>query len=807
MKYLSNLHIPRRNPCRRSVGYNKEVSRISPVTKEIFLESMTVKDIINMYKTIQFYFTDKHPDFEGKVFSYLVSQFYMVLKQTDCEIERTSFDGICILYMHDQFSEDIPYEYIYPSNLHELFPKLQIYNISFDYYPELECFRVPYSDLHYKRLYSIYKQNYYNMSSLLLYNTYLKRLTEEKLLELVKKQLVIYTKIDFWKQLKNKIKNVDEHLVRGTLPDEYNNDEYKDYRPPLYVECYSDYSREYNKQNEKQLNDKQSCSILFYFQNKNEFPDELIGLLTFSENYYVDKIASYIYNMPQCKQLNTIKCIGANKEEAENKCISLSLSIPALLSALNNGIFDNLEKMNISTYNMEDSTQYIFYKSLFLSFSREHFPQLHILNISSYYTNRFSESLVASMKDIYTLFDSSLFELIDTIIIDYHFCYYIIKYGKEIVDVLINAYKRHQFTLKLPVLNLKEYSIYWQQLLKSNILLCENLFLSSVSICDFGSKEILPDLSKNYFKEIIFSIRDSLSQNCDQQLINTVNTINCQKLEEIRIDISSTKSYSYLYDDNQSSSNADIISFQKCLTLFSSNIKYLKINYGCLCDMIYVLQNIMEFPLWINVEELSICFYNNRLKDILDQFIRYFNNHKLLKLKDLSIGIISLVDSIQPILSFIENIQNNPSLSFPKLDSFYIEYLSDPDNSIVKHVDYNILKSFPSLSFYLHIPITEIYMHSQLGKLRKTSFEYCQYIYNQLQMEYTKTVSKLHIIMQNNNYSDEIIKLIVTGKFPFLKELQLLSCEENKIDEIEQLINNYMKTSNHWFIFFIKKAF
>ncbi|KAK8811527.1 hypothetical protein WA158_003261 [Blastocystis sp. Blastoise] len=675
---FSNIHIPRRNPCRRSFGYNKEVSRISPVTKEIFLESMTYKDIINMYKTIQFYFTDEHPDFEGKVFSYLVNQFYMVLKQTDCEIERTSFDGIYSLYIHDiftdtrnqlfqkyselfdffsvkyidlkyqfsedipyeyiypsnlheifpklqiyrisyQFSEDIPYEYIYPSNLHEIFPKLQIYRISFDYYPELECFRVPYSDLHYKRLYSIYKQNYYNMSSLLLYNTYLKRLTEEKLLELVKKQLVVYTKIDFWKQLKNKIKNVDEHLVRGTLPDEYNNDEYKDYMPPLYVECYSDYS---------------------------QFPNKLIGLLTFSENYYVDKIASYIYNIPQCKQLNIIKCSGTNKEEAENKCISLSLSIPALLSALNNGIFDNLEKMNIST---------------------------------------------------------------------------------------------------------------------------------SVSICDFGSKEILPDLSKNYFKEIIFFIRDSLSQNCDQQLIKTINTINCQKLEEIRIDISSTKSYSYLYDDNQSSSNADIISFQKCLTLFSSNIKYLKINYGCLCDMIYVLQNIMEFPLWINVEELSICF--------------------------------SLVDSIQPILSFIENIHNNPSLSFPKLDSFYIEYLSDPDNSIVKHVDYNILKSFPSLSFYLHIPITEIYMHSQLGKLRKTSFEYCQYIYNQLQMEYTKTVSKLHIILKNNHFSDEIIKLIVNGKFPFLKELQLLSCEENKIDEIEQLIKNYMKTSNHWFIFFIKEGF
>ncbi|KAK8795562.1 hypothetical protein WA158_000219 [Blastocystis sp. Blastoise] len=242
------------------------------------------------------------------------------------------FFNITIVTLKFDFSEVISYEYIYPSNLHELFPKLQEYTIHFDYYLELEYFHLPYSDLHYKRLYSIYKQNYYNM---------------------------------------------------GTLPDEYNNDEYKDYRPPLYVECYSDYSREYNKQN------------------------------------------------------------------------------------------------------------------------------------------------------------------------------------------------------------------------------------------------------------------------------------------------------------------------------------------------------------------------NNKLKDILDQFIRYFNNYKLLKLKDLSIEIF--LDSIQPLLSFIEFIHNNPSLSFPKLDSFYIHFLSDPDDYIYKQDDYNILKSFPSLSFSLHIPITEIYMHSQLGKSRETSFEYCQYIYNQLQMEYTKTVSTLHI--------------------------------------------------------------
>ncbi|KAK8809796.1 hypothetical protein WA158_000739 [Blastocystis sp. Blastoise] len=738
----------------------------------------------------------------------------------------------------DQFSEDIPYEYIYPANLQELFPKLQEYIIHFYYYPELECFRVPYSDLHYKKLYSIYKQNYYNMSSLLLYNTYLQKLTENKLIELAKKQLVVYTKIDFWKQLKNKIKRVDEHLVWGTLPDEYNNDEYKDYRPPLYVECYSDYSREYNKQNEKQLNDKQSCSISFSFQNEKEFPNELIGQIHFSENYYVDTIASYIYNIPQYKQLNTIECIGANKEEAENKCISFSLTIPALLSALKNGIFDNLETMNISTfienetydeykeifsnvfyshtfpnlttlimdYNMEYSTQYVFYKYLFSSFSREHFPYLHILNISSYDDiNDLTESLPISMKDIYTLFNSHFFELIDTIIFDDKSHYYIQKYGKEFIDLLINVYKKHQFTIKIAEINLNAYSIYWQQLLNSNILFSESLWLSTLSICDFGSKEILPDLSNGNFKKIDFFIDSFLSKNCDKQLINTMNTINCEKLEEIQIRISYARRFFSMNNNNQFVSNEDIISFQQCLTLFSSNIKFLKMNYGLLCDMVYVLQNFIELPLWINVEEFSICFCYNKLQDVLDQFIRYFNNHKLLKLKDLSIGIFPLIKSIQPLLSFIENIHNNPPLFFPKLDSFYINFLSDPDDSISKLDDYNILKSFPSLSFYLHIPINEIYMHSQLGKLGKTSFEYCQYIYNQLQMEYTKTVSKLHIFIKNNHFSDEIIKLIIHGKFPFLKELQLLSCEKYNLDDIEQLINNYMKTSNHWFIFNINK--
>ncbi|KAK8809879.1 hypothetical protein WA158_000822 [Blastocystis sp. Blastoise] len=818
------------------------------IAKEIFLESMTINDIINMYKTIQFYFTDKHPDFEGKVFSYLVNQFYMVLKQTGCEIERIDFNNFFYLRMKNQFSEDIPYEYIYPSNLQELFPKLQCYYISFDYYPELECFRVPPSDFHYNELYSIYKQNYYNKGKLLLFNTYLKRLTENKLLKLAKKQLVVYTKIDFWKQLKNRYQKVDEHLYKGTLLQEYDNAEDNEYKPDLYVECYSNYSRKYNKHNKKQLNDKYSYSISFSFQNEQEFPNELIGLLTFSKNYYVDKIASYICNIPKCKQLNIIHCLMPHKKEEENKCISDSLSIPALLSTLNNGIFDNLETMNISTfienvsyeeykdlfvtiiyshtfpnlttlsifYNMEDSTQYIFYKSLFLSFSRDHYPHLHILNISSYYANNDSESLVASMKDIYILFDSSLFELIDTIILDDIFQYYIIKYSKEFVDVLINAYKKHPFTLKLTSLNLNKYSIYCQQLLESNILLCEELELNTASISDFGSKEVLPDLSNTHFNKIDFIIDSYFSKKIEQQFLDRIKTINCHNLEEIHIifkihdsinenynnifqmiksidfislfsclnyntvtrlsiDTSSAReSFSLNDDNNQLANNEDVISFQQCLTLFSSNIKFLRMKYSSLCDMIYVLQNFIELPLWENIEKLSICF--------------------------------SLIDSIQPILSYIEFIQNNASLSFPKLDSFYINFLFSRDYSNHELDEYNIFKSFPSFSFYLHIPITEIYMHSQLVESRETSYEYCQYIYNQLQMEYTKTVSTLHIIMQNNDYFDEIINLIVNGKFPFLKGLEVLFCAEYKIDEIKQLLNNYMKTSNHWFIFFIKES-
>ncbi|KAK8797569.1 hypothetical protein WA158_005915 [Blastocystis sp. Blastoise] len=59
------------------------------------------------------------------------------------------------------FSEDIPYEYIYPSNLHEVFPKLEMLFIEPSYYSHRKEIYIPPSDPHYTLLYKEYKRQYY----------------------------------------------------------------------------------------------------------------------------------------------------------------------------------------------------------------------------------------------------------------------------------------------------------------------------------------------------------------------------------------------------------------------------------------------------------------------------------------------------------------------------------------------------------------------------------------------------------------------------------------------------------------------
>ncbi|KAK8801938.1 hypothetical protein WA158_006333 [Blastocystis sp. Blastoise] len=59
--------------------------------------------------------------------------------------------------MKFDFNEDIPYEYIYPSNLHIIFPKLETYTLYAFYYGFEKKVCVSPADTHYSTLFNIYK--------------------------------------------------------------------------------------------------------------------------------------------------------------------------------------------------------------------------------------------------------------------------------------------------------------------------------------------------------------------------------------------------------------------------------------------------------------------------------------------------------------------------------------------------------------------------------------------------------------------------------------------------------------------------
>ncbi|KAK8809769.1 hypothetical protein WA158_000712 [Blastocystis sp. Blastoise] len=98
-----------------------------------FLDVLSSKDLISIYSDIHYFFGDESYEDKIKIYTFLwdslnnfiVNNKYLITEERNelfCQYSPLfDFFSITIVTLKFDFSEDIPYEYIYHSNLHELF--------------------------------------------------------------------------------------------------------------------------------------------------------------------------------------------------------------------------------------------------------------------------------------------------------------------------------------------------------------------------------------------------------------------------------------------------------------------------------------------------------------------------------------------------------------------------------------------------------------------------------------------------------------------------------------------------------------
>ncbi|KAK8797555.1 hypothetical protein WA158_005901 [Blastocystis sp. Blastoise] len=304
------------------------------------LDSFSFQELIDLNETLTHFLGYESIDYQMKITDFLVQLFLTFIEENNYVFteERNKlflqhsylfdyFNVIDVTLQYD-FDDRIPYEYIYPSNLHDLFPKIKRYVIDgiFSYihkfitylacyYPLKNYIQIKSTDIHYIPLYKEYKRQYY-----------------EKDNESIEKE---------------EKENFHDEIIDIDIDEEIRNEKEEE-KPDIYIESLSDYSREYNEEmikkekNDSPIDDKIIYSLYYFiFVDDNEIIDRHHPIL-YDRDFESNDILFYILNLPICMQLKNIK-INFYKLK-----FLLQLEIPSLLLFLKDSLYSSLEIFNIS---------------------------------------------------------------------------------------------------------------------------------------------------------------------------------------------------------------------------------------------------------------------------------------------------------------------------------------------------------------------------------------------------------------------------------------------------------------------------
>ncbi|KAK8800698.1 hypothetical protein WA158_000023 [Blastocystis sp. Blastoise] len=594
---------------------------------------------------------------------------------------------------------------------------------------------------------------------------------------------------------------------------------------------------------------KKDCTYKFSFIDNNGEKDYQHPILTTAE-YDSDEIITYILHLPICKhlkriqdnskqpiklQLHTPPLLKALKEGYFNNIIIFDCTLFIQMGSypehkeLFKKILATYRFPNVTTLLCHDRTKWSdeasFYEEIMCLITRKRFPKLHIYDISSCMDINYR---VYTLESFHYVLPESIVSLIDTLILSDDSMdskQFMIPLKKPLVNELINIVQKYNITIH-SLVGMTQFNSSWKQLNETGHLRVQKIYISFLPPDDDFDNSLM-DLKTEKMKHIVIyaDVRSTTLFECQ---IHTLFSINCDALETLDLTICShnapfSKSYlskyfelfCYLHcdtiqtliiknnelsplgdypaedEDTRTTNNKSLIKF---LSLFSPSLTKFDLLFNLTSfNCIPLLEECINLPLWKNIRDLSLYFDDTiNINSFFNIFSLYFKQDQLLKLSTLRIEFDTCDFDMHVFLEFIDSFKDLPSGSLSQFHLFSILFKCHGFKSRYEDSDsdiQNVFDAFPSLSFYLHKPVTSIMMSCDLVNNQRHSKTYCDYIYKQLTMKYTKDIRYLSLFIYDEEFIVAVIQLIEKGSFSQLESITIESEMYTRIHNIKLSIN------------------
>ncbi|KAK8791059.1 hypothetical protein WA158_005690 [Blastocystis sp. Blastoise] len=668
------------------------------------LDSFSSDELIDLDKTVEFFLGNDSWKYRLLIHDALVDILKKFIYKYNCELDnmkniysQTSFK----MTVHDTFTEErnklfyqyshlfeyfnidevtlkydfddrIPYEYVYPHNLHELFPKLKNYSICASYYPLKKYLQIRPIDNHYFTLYKEYKRQYYCTHYPEAYYKYRQQHPEIENYRLIHHQIYLYPlnnhgNNEISKKEKEKEKNIHHEIIPIDIDEEIRNEK-EDEKPNLYIESSSDYSRVYNEEmikKEKEhpsLYDKKSIikfDILFTDDNGSILTDKQYPLLTLFDNNFND-IFLYFSNFQICKQIRSLSTHYITYDDI------LQLEIPPLLLLLKDSLFASLEIFDFSQFINED--MYPEYIQLFKDIISTHvFPNVTTLRMNSDITMFYENSI----KDILLLITRDRFPKLSIYYLPFYDSYDLEDYTISMMYAIVPISLLNIINIMQPSMNQSYTEFLPNEAFINHFIMAKkqhNFYIKVSSIVSNKCNYSLCDFSVYPFKTLHIII-DSKRYEILHALKDIYKNMNFSKLQKLKICFNNIdyQSYDVFELINEYFSFLCLGKYRTVTTLsieFTENIeekleqldecKIIKIN-DLICDFFSLFSDNIEtfrlkekyinLPLWSNIQRLSLSLDDFDLSDFL-QFIELFKSDSSISLPFLMSFTITLEQRI-----------------------------------------------------------------------------------------------------------------------------------------------------------------
>ncbi|KAK8793343.1 hypothetical protein WA158_004702 [Blastocystis sp. Blastoise] len=686
----------------------------------ISLESLSMNEVCEIRDAADYFFGNDIIDIKDKIEAVLQSFLNIFMKQNDCSIyyepynedlsykeghiaQQLYIQGEITKERNEKFQEysrlfdvfnikrvqvefefyvDIPYEYIYPSNLHELFPKIEEYTIEISVIELNKEICIPPSDPRYIILYKEYKRQYYKKYYPEAYDEYISTQPDIYAFSLPDNTITLHSSINNENHYQEEEENIHHEIIPIDIDEEIKNENDNE-KPDLYINSFYEYiprnhkQEVINKNNETIISKKNDyVTYKFSFLEENgqlNISNPTISYSKYIYDYYSGseyayrcyQIDNYLLKLPISKQLRNFRNFI--------NCSMYPEYIQLFIEIIRTHVFPNVKTLQINEIT-RDNPNILLYQEIVTLITRDHFPTLSIYTINnkefySYYQN--SISIISSLIPV------SLIKLVDTICI-YNQGNDIILLNQSFVNTMCQIKQYHEFKIQFDFA-IHEYNELWKQLFDSEII---NFNILEISISERYQyiHDYSFDLSHCFIKCLNIDIEKDLIDKI-YEIQNLLQTINTTNLIEIHFTCDKYKNYP---------NDTEIYPFE-------------------------MFNNISDF---INTKKLI------HLQSIsLDCPLRYPDINR---------------DPYECVYPFIVAITNCSSDSLPSLEQFdVIDDYSDNNESL--------FTIFPSFCFYSHKPCYYIKMNCRILFNYDLFLDYSEYIYNELQKPYTKGITNLYL--------------------------------------------------------------